>query len=78
MLQEDEELATLKIEADVDMVAIGLLRRLRIPSPPPYDPATDELLIGATALLPGEPGREGSGSAAAAAASRVAHTATFE
>ena len=51
----DEDLATLKIAADVDVVAEGLLRHLGLPPPPPYDPAVDSLLATAVTPPPGEP-----------------------
>jgi hypothetical protein len=51
----DEEIAELKIEADVDEVSGMLLRHLGLPLPPPYDPQADPLLAAAVAPAPGEP-----------------------
>ena len=51
----DEEFAELKIEADVDEVAMGLLRSLGLPTPPPYDRSKDNLLSSAQLPLLGEP-----------------------
>ena len=51
----DEELAILKIEEDVDVVARGLLRCLGLPEPPQYDPERDGILLDAMPPLPGEP-----------------------
>ena len=51
----DEDLAELKIEADVDEVAAKLLRELGLPPPPPYDPQADPLLAAAVPPAAGEP-----------------------
>ena len=51
----DEEIAEIKIEADVDEVSGMLLRHLGLPLPPPYDPQADPLLAAAVAPAPGEP-----------------------
>ena len=50
----DEELATVRIDDDVDGVMAELLPLLRVPPPPPYDPATDALVAQAVAPLEGE------------------------
>ena len=51
----DEEFAAIKIDADVDDVARGLLERLGLPLPPPYDPTTDPFTRRAVAPRDGEP-----------------------
>ena len=51
----DEELALVKIDADVDSVVGELLQLLGVPEPPPYDKSRDPLLAGVVPALPGEP-----------------------
>ena len=51
----DEELAALKIDADVDDVAVELHRLLGLPPPPPYRPEEDPLFRRAMAPREGEP-----------------------
>ena len=51
----DEELASVRIDDDVDGVMAELLPLLRVPPPPPYDPATDALVAEAVPPLEGEP-----------------------
>lgn len=51
----DQELAVLKIDDDVDLVAGELLRLLGLPTPPPYNHATDPLLSAAEEPFEGEP-----------------------
>lgn len=51
----DEEFAALKIDADVDAVARGLLARLDVAEPPPYDFGGDPFTARAVAPADGEP-----------------------
>jgi len=51
----DEDIAALKIEADVDEVAAALLRHLGLPNPPPYEGRTDPMLADVVPLAPGDP-----------------------
>ncbi|KAL1507082.1 hypothetical protein AB1Y20_007943 [Prymnesium parvum] len=51
----DEEMAVVKIEEDVDIVAEELLSLLGMPPPPPYSHASDPLLLAAEQPFEGEP-----------------------
>ena len=51
----DEELASVRIDDDIYGVMAELLPLLRVPSPPPYDPAADALVAEAVPPLEGEP-----------------------
>ena len=51
----DQELATIKIDDDVDGVAAELLQLLGVPPPPEYEPAADPFVQQAVAPFPGEP-----------------------
>jgi hypothetical protein len=51
----DEELAAVKIDEDVDVVMVALMRELGLEPPPPYEFERDALMAEAVTAAPGEP-----------------------